>query len=65
MEDILNSEWALGIATFVLGYAVAFLSRGLSALIAKIEGSPNKLDDLLLPLLNDIRDAVNKNKDDE
>lgn len=58
MNDFLNSDIAVTIATFLAGALATGIAWGSSALIKKFKASSNKLDDSLIPLLETLNKAI-------
>jgi hypothetical protein len=54
MEEFLNGETAVMIATFLAGVFVTALTWGATALVKSFKASSNKLDDALIPVLEAI-----------
>lgn len=62
MEDILNSELVLQIVIFLAGLLSAGIVLGSRALIESFKKSSNKLDDQLIPLLEQVAAALEEKK---
>jgi len=56
MEEFLNSEAAVTVATFLAGVFVTAITWGAAALVKSFKASSNKLDDALIPVLEAIAD---------
>ena len=63
MDDFLNSDMAISVASFLLGVLLTGLAWGAEKLISSFKKSSNKLDDVLIPLLEVIKDAIAALKD--
>jgi len=62
MEDMLNSEWALSAAGFLVGALATGMAWGASWLKNSFKKSSNKLDDKLIPIFEGIEEIKNKIK---
>lgn len=60
MEEFLNSELAMTLATFIAGMLVTGITWGASALAKSFKESSNKLDDKLIPLMEAIAEIKEK-----